>query len=254
MNMHYSFLSLLILMSNLASGEMTAFIFDGSQQSIPDSLSMRSVDLNLFLLALLSISFFLIALARMTNNKSLQTIFTTFFSSHSIEQLLKEQHRLDSFSSVMLIINHFVGFSICLFLLTNRRLGFDYQLAIILALCLPILLFIQEIVALYLAAIITDEQKRVSLALTHSIVGYEFSGLIYALLALFWIVNPNYNGVYTLLLIAVFCLKYLFRLFKSSFAVLTNGVSWYYLILYFCTLEILPPLVVALAFQKDFMK
>ncbi len=232
---------------------MTAFLVDGTQNSIPETLSMRAVDFNLFLLAILSISFLLIALARMTNNKSLQTIFTVFFRSQSIEQVLKEHHRLDSFSSAMLFLNHFVGFSICLFLLTNRKLEYSFQVSVLIALVLPLVLFIQEIIAMYIVGYISNEQKRISLALTHSIVGYEFSGLMYASLALFWIVNPNYNSIYAILLLAIFCVKYLLRLFKSSFAVLAQGVPWYYLILYFCTLEILPSLVVLLAIQENFM-
>jgi len=43
-----------------------------------------------------------------------------------------------------------------------------------------------------------------------------------------------------MIVIVLFNLMNLVRVIKNSIVVIGAGVSWYYIILYFCTLEILP--------------
>jgi hypothetical protein len=162
--------------------------------------------------------------------------------------------RLISFSSIILLVNYFIGFGLCLFLVIHRIIVTNDGLSLIIATSLPIGLFLIELVGPIIVGILTGEIKKISISVINTITGNQFFGLILSLLALFWIMNPLLNFWFLLVFIALICLKYLLRLFKSSYGVLINGVSWYYLILYFCTLEILPLFVAYNYVIKNFIE
>jgi hypothetical protein len=82
----------------------------------------------------------------------------------------------------------------------------------------------------------------------------QFSGLLFSVIGLFWIMSPGADKLFLSLFLAVISLKVLSRLLKNSMAVLGNGVRWYYIMLYLCTLEILPLFVLSNFVLRSFMK
>jgi hypothetical protein len=75
------------------------------------------------------------------------------------------------------------------------------------------------------------------------IVGAQFLGLFYFIVALMWALNPFDQIILINIILWSFLIENSIRLFKSISAVYLQGVSLYYIILYFCTLEI-PPIIV----------
>lgn len=228
-------------------------VFGGENGEIPNALTLRNETFIIILLSVLLISFLLVSLSRLNNNKSLKTVVTVFFKNASVEQELKENMNLSSLSSVLLILNYFVSFSLCSFLYLNHFLLLDNFLSTIIALLIPIALFLIETVGLILIAWLTGEQKQLFSALVVTLTGNQFVGVAYSLLALLWIMNPEYNKLFLSLFLSLFILKFFMRILKNSFTVLSNGVSWYYLILYFCTLEILPLFIIYFYVSKNFL-
>lgn len=228
----------------------TSQFFGDQGGSIPIELELRAEGFTLTLIAILSISFFLLAFSRLSNNKTFRTVFSAFFTFGSIDQLLKENMRLGSIGSVVLILNYFVSSYLCFFLIAFRMLSIDFYWAVILSILLPFSLFIIENVGLFMVSWVTGEYKNMEATIQNTLIGFEFSGIAYSLLSLVWIMNPEFNQLFLGLFIALFGLKYIHRFLKNSVTVLTNGIPWYYLILYFCTLEILP-LFVALYYVKQ---
>jgi len=172
-------------------------------QEVPEYLDYRTQTYTLLLIGVLSISFAVIAISRMSNSRSIATVILVFFRNTSVDQILKENMRLNSLSSVLLVINYFVSFSLCIFILFNRLFLLEAKWSLVIALSIPFLWFVLEIIGL--------------------------------------------------LMIALLCLKFFTRLLKNSLAVLTAGVPWYYLILYFCTLEILPLFVAYYYLLRNFL-
>lgn len=229
-------------------------IFNGDVKEIPETLILRTETYTIVLIGIVALSFLIIALTRMSNGKAIQTVFSVFFKGPSIEQELKENMRLNSFGSILLILNFFISFSLCLFILLNRILLINGYWSAILAIGFPVVLFILETIGLYIIGWVSGEQKNLNTTINVTLTGYQFVGLIFSILSLFWIMNPEFNRIFLGLFITLVCLRYLTRLLKNSIAVLISGVSWYYIILYFCTLEILPLFVAYFYVTMNFMK
>jgi hypothetical protein len=223
-------------------------------QEIPEYLNYRAQTYTLLMIGVLSLSFAMIAISRMSNNRSITTVMSVFFRNTSVDQVLKENMRLNSLSSVLLILNYFISFSLCTFIFFNRIILLDVLWSLIFAVAVALIWFVLEIVGLVCIGWLTGEQKRLETSIINTFTGSQFSGMILSAIALFWIMNPEFNRLFLALFIAVICLKFFTRLLKNSIAVLSSGVPWYYLILYFCTLEILPLFVAYYYVLKNFLE
>jgi hypothetical protein len=239
-------------LNNLFHLKITEF-FGSQMQEVPEYLDYRTQTYTLLLIGVLSISFAVIAISRMSNSRSIATVILVFFRNTSVDQILKENMRLNSLSSVLLVINYFVSFSLCIFILFNRLFLLEAKWSLVIALSIPFLWFVLEIIGLLMIGWLTGEQKRLETSVINSITGSQFSGLVLTVIALFWIMNPEWNSIFLALFLALLCLKFFTRLLKNSLAVLTAGVPWYYLILYFCTLEILPLFVAYYYLLRNFL-
>jgi len=227
-------------------------IFGSENGDVPSALSLRNETFTILLLGVLFISFLLISMSRLYNTRSLKTVIAVFFQNSAIDQQLKENMNLGSLSSVFLIFNYFISFSLCCFLYLNRFMLLDNFSATIIAFIIPIGLFFIETVGLILLAWFTGEQKQLFSIHVITLTGNQFIGISFALLSLLWIMNPEFNKLFLSIFLGLFLLRYFVRLLKNSYIVLLNGVSWYYLILYFCTLEILPLFVIYYYVIKNF--
>lgn len=227
--------------------------FNGDLGEIPDILSERTKTFTLFLIGVLGLSLVLVTIARIRNEKAISSVLSTIFKSGTLEQTLKENMRIQSLSSFLLLVNYFVSFALCLFIVFHRIYSWDWFLSLVFAVGIPVALFILETAGLFFVGIVTGEIKKISHSLLITLTGNQFTGLVFSILSLLWIMNPEYNFIFFNLFISIFCLKYLIRLFKISFTVLLNRVPWYYIILYFCTLEILPLFVVYFYTIENFL-
>lgn len=201
---------------------------------------MRVQSFTLILTCILASSLLLIILARIRNSKAIPTILSSFLKNSSIDQYFKENMRMESLSSIFLLLNYFVCFSVCLFLFFSRILSFDLVWAIGLSIFIPIGLFALETLSILLVGAITGEYKKLQSSLIITLSLNQFFGLFLSLVSLLWIMNPEFNTIYVVVFGILLVLHYLMRVLKNTIAILINGVPWYYLILYFCTLEILP--------------
>jgi hypothetical protein len=222
---------------------------------IPESLILREQTYTMLLIGILSLSFLLISLARNMNSKSLGTVVSIFFrDSESMEVRLKENMRIGSVSSVILLSNYFISFGLCNFIFFHRILLFDDSTSFWLSFGSSFVLFIVEIVGLLFVGLLSGESRRLHLALLNTLTISQFAGIFYTLIALFWIINTGADKLFLSLYLTIVALKAASRVLKSSATVLTNGVSWYYLILYLCTLEILPLFAICVYLLKNFLK
>ncbi|MEY3425164.1 MAG: hypothetical protein RL679_522 [Bacteroidota bacterium] len=203
-------------------------------------LDLRVQSFTLILTGILATSLLLLILARIRNSKAIPTVLSSFLKNSSIDQHFKENMRMESLSSIFLLLNYFVCFSVCLFLFFSRMLSLDLVWAIGLSIFIPIGLFVLDTLSIILVGAITGESKKLQSSLIITLSLNQFFGLFLSLVSLLWIMNPEFNAIYVVVFGILLVLHYLMRVLKNTLAILINGVSWYYLILYFCTLEILP--------------
>ncbi len=214
--------------------------FNGRISSVPMELDLRVQSFTLILTGILATSLLLVILARIRNSKAIPTILSSFLKNISIDQHFKENMRMESLSSIFLLLNYFVCFSVCLFLFFSRMLSLDLVWAIGLSIFIPIGLFALETLSILLVGAITGESKKLQSSLIITLSLNQFFGLFLSLFSLLWIMNPEFNAIYLVVFGFLLVSHYLMRVLKNTIAILINGVPWYYLILYFCTLEILP--------------
>lgn len=216
-------------------------------------LFLRQSNLSHLVVPLVVLSFVIITFAKYQNNSIFKSLLKLSFASKNFEQILKEDLKLSSFSSVVLVINYFFIISTCAFLSIQASMKeISMTFSIIVSLAIPVGVFLMQIVSLWLIGIITREVKLIVVPLLETIVIIEFIGFILFFLALIWVLNPQFSNYFLWVFAILLAFGFFLRIFKSLFSVLRKGVSWYYIILYFCTLEILPLFIAYYYVSKEF--
>jgi hypothetical protein len=109
-----------------------------------------------------------------------------------------------------------------------------------------------QIIGLWLVGIISGENKSINIPITETVILYETFGIILFFVALCWMLNPHLSVLFLKVFGGIILLEMIVRFSKCVLSVLKRGVVWYYIILYLCTLEILPLVVVYLYLKVNF--
>ncbi len=225
---------------------------NGGVVEIPTHLLLRQNNLSHQVIPLVVLSFVIITFAKFQNHFIFNSLFKLIFANKNFEQVLKEDLKIGSSGSVALIINYFLIVSTCVFLSIDSKMNISSGKAIFISLGIPTAVFLFQIISLWLIGAVTKETKIITVPLLETTVIIEFIGFLLFFLALIWVLNPRYANYFLLTFGFILCLGFLIRFFKSLYSVLRKGVSWYYIILYFCTLEILPFVIVYYYASKNF--
>lgn len=213
---------------------------NGSITSIPSNLILRENNLSHLIIPLVVISFILITFAKYQNNHIFSSLIRLLFSNKNFEQILKEDLKLSSSSSVALVLNYFFIISTCVFLGIQASLDVKMNVTIAISILIPLFVFVLQLLSLWIIGVLTKEIKLIVTPLLQTIVLIEFIGFILFFLALIWVLNPQFSHYFLITFGVILGLGFIIRFIKSLLSVLQKGVPLYYIILYFCTLEILP--------------
>ena len=225
---------------------------NGEFVEVPTHLLLRQNNLSHQVIPLVVLSFVIITFAKFQNQSIFNSLFKLIFANKNFEQVLKEDLKIGSSGSVALIMNYFLIVSTCVFLSIDSKFDVTTGQAILISAGIPAAVFTFQIISLWLIGAITKEMKMVTTPLLETTVIIELIGFLLFFLALIWVLNPRYAHYFLLTFGVILFLGFLIRFFKSLYSVLRKGVSWYYIILYFCTLEILPFVIVYYYASKNF--
>jgi hypothetical protein len=129
---------------------------------------------------------------------------------------------------------------------------FQTELRMDYALFIPLGILIWSLGSMYFTQLITGEKNVFVEPIIMKLVGAQFLGLLYFMLSLMWVLNSFDQNIFINIVLWAFIIESVLRLFKSISVVYLQGVSFYYIILYFCTLEILPLIVAYYFIFGDF--
>ena len=202
----------------------------------------------------LFLSFLLIAFAKRTNGSVLLTITRLFVSFSTTESLQKYDHKLDSFDAFGLLINFIISFFICILLFINTLTGSIEMEYMGVSALITIAFIVYQYAGLLATMWLTGEYKLVRNPLVQTTTGLEFFGLLLFSLALIWFLNPQYNNELFYVFLGLFAFVIVHRIVRGIIICLSAGARWYYIILYFCALEILPLFVAYYYFDKNFVQ
>lgn len=203
--------------------------------------------------AMLFIGFLLLALAKRLEPRVLGITIQTLFTLGTPNSLQKFEVRFNSTGFILLGFLFVINLWVCSILffqniqLLNDVVPFDFftaefsglQLA---GICLLIIfsLIVYNFFGLFVTSWITGEWNLMRTFITQTWVNLLFFGIVFFALGLVWLLNPSVSNELFYVFIYVFLAFLMFRFFKGLIASLLERVSWYYIILYLCTLELLP--------------
>jgi hypothetical protein len=217
------------------------------------SLTSKENGSHFYLGILLFVSFLVLAFVRTSNNKAIISLGVLFLTATDVDQRLKETMRLSSFSSIGLLLNYFLVSFVCNMLLFETIGLFSAVTNLWLSLLIPFSLFVIQFIPIYVFLLISGTNFPIVSFSANTLIGLQLNGLIYTLIALIWILNPQWSFGLMMLFTVLLFLFAVARIIKNSYLVLTEGVAWYYIILYFCTLEILPLFVAFNYIRMNFL-
>lgn len=221
--------------------------------SIPSELGTREPQFTYEVGIALSVSFLLIAFARLARPNIYMAMGIGLMKTAGLRAHIKETFPLNKNGSVLLLLNYVLSSTLVIYLaLESLELERIDHLAI--AGIAPLALLLGNLFGLIATGWVTGESDIMKEPLIMKILGAQVIGVVYFICALIWVLNSNYQDVLIQVVIWSFIVETSLRIIKSILTVYSRGVSWYYIILYFCTLEILPLFVVYYFVLKNFIE
>ena len=211
--------------------------------SIPEELALREHPITIIVGLGLFLSFFLIALAKLIKSDIYLSLILSLIKIKGLTNFLRESFQIQKGGSILLVVNYLVSFGLLLLLLFNlETIQFSNEMAAVLL--IPIIMLAYHVVCFYTVGIIAGEVSMVQTPILIKINGAQLLGIGCSVLAFLWSLNFVNAHVFINATIILLIAENVLRIVRSFIYVLTIGVPWYYIIMYLCTLEILPLFVI----------
>lgn len=172
------------------------------------------------------------------------TTFNLFRTQLNFDSTIKESWDLNGPQSWLLNANFVLNFGLSIYLMlksgTVRNFEPSYAF---LGFAMAFAFFVLAFVSMTCIGAITGAGKVFRRPMQLAWVLPQFVGLFFFVLNLVWILNPDFSQSLVQVLIASLLILSAQRFLRSISYLLGSGIEWYYILLYLCTLEIIPLLL-----------
>lgn len=206
-------------------------------------LQERNTGMTSALLFAVLFGFLLIGLARLSYPNLFGILLKNFIRMKPIDNSFGEDIKISIGTSLLLNVNFVFSLGLTLFLLAKNQL--DLGIALLIAGGGALTYFAINQIGFRIVSLVSGESKLIDNLSFISSSLLNFGGIFLLILALIWSLNPDLTLILSWILIAFLVIFYIIRIFKGLNITFRQKISWYYLILYLCTVEILPVLVVS---------
>ena len=188
------------------------------------------------LIYLLFLCILLLAVVKILHPDFLQHLIKKTFVSHLEKKGFGQETNRIKNAALLLNLNYFLSASVITFMLLTY---FKVEL-VWLVVFIPIIFFFYLHLTLKLTGIITGESQK--LISNHNLItfSHQLTGIILVPLGFIWYLNISYSTYLVQVIGMIFALIFLHRIIKGIRLAYENNIALYYIILYFCTLEIWP--------------
>ena len=202
----------------------------------------------------LVISIFLIALAKWYRADVFSFLKNIFFRNNLVSQVVKDNYKLKHAGDYLLLINFWVLCVLGGLLMYRQPSGLYYvqKIPFWLTFTWPILFFIWQVIGFFSIAFITGFKAVRQENVMNLVLLPQFMGLVLLPLILVWHLNLPYGQIFSSLFLILLLLLFLYIVFRGIIFSIRQSVPLYYIILYLCTLEILPLIVVIYDLKGEF--
>jgi hypothetical protein len=214
-------------------------IIGSNYQDVPLHLSERESSFSALILLLLSLSFVLIAFARLSSRVMFLNIVEAMYKNKRISKIVQINYPLNTLSSLLLLLNYIISMS-ALFFLTLQTFQPISNSAILYMNLISALLVLVPWLSMFSIGFLTGDPEIMTENKINTVVFSHASGLIYSVILLIWTFNPQWSSIFVSVFLGFAFMFAFYRLLRGFLSAFKKGVRWYYIILYLCTLEILP--------------
>ena len=191
----------------------------------------------------------IIALSKFNNSDLFRNVTKSFFRFKLLENNFNDQTRISLWTSMLLNLNFIISLTICFFLACSNFVSFNGALFYALGLS-AYFVGVQQISFRLATSLSGDNIISEAIAnLTKQI--WHMLGLLFLIISLIWALNQQLSANFMLLYFFILFIIIVFRYVKGIFLCYKLGIKWYYLILYLCTLEIMPTFLLYYFIIKD---
>lgn len=203
----------------------------------------RNTQMNSYLLVIILLCFAFVGVARVAQPDLIAQTFTGFFKVKRPDSNGFEGSKLQPSMTALIVLNYIISFSTCVFLLLYEQTNLldTVWLTIKIVFALTFL----QLINFRIVFLLTGERAILDSMSALNKQIWSFGGFILTCLALLWILNQEMQHVFEQLFFIVFSLFLVWRIVKGLLLAAQLRYKWYYLILYLCTLEILPLLILS---------
>lgn len=198
------------------------------------------------LLALVLVCFGLVGLSRLSCPNLFSIVYRNYVSTKLFNSTLNDSEKISPFANVLLILNLIITLNVCIVSIVQSSLESDSVITTTFLVSWTYL-FLAFTSHRAVAFLFGDKSFGKSMGMFTQQV-YNFTGLLLLVLALFVLLNDAYKyWIQYIVFLALISLP-LAKILKGVYFAKLNKYRWLYIILYLCTLEIIPMLLLGYYF------
>ncbi len=209
--------------------------------SLEFELLERNTQLTTFLLTISLCSTLILGISTLGSQRFLTSLFQNFIRLNQKEKEFKESLKIGFKANSLLFLNFIVSFTLCSFLYFQKSYNWEFNWFISFGITLAFLVL--QIFGYRFVAFISGTKEIVEGISIINKNTWQFGGILMLSLSYVWILDANNNETYSYILFGILLLMLLLRITKGILFSFNKRISWYYFILYLCTLEILPTII-----------
>ena len=198
----------------------------------------RNTQMNSYLLLIILLCFAFVGVARVAQPDLVAQTFTGFFKVKRPDSMGFEGSKLQPSMSALIVLNYIISFSTCVFLILYQNIRLLETIGLTLKI-VTALTFLQ-LVNFRLVFLLSGERAILDSMSAVNKQIWSFGGFLLTSLALLWILNQEHHTIFEQFFLMICFSLFTWRIVKGLILAVQLRYKWYYLILYLCTLEILP--------------
>lgn len=222
--------------SNMASN--TFQIIGQELQTTNIQLGWKQVNMYNQLSIFLIGSFLLLTIAKLSSPNLKLNLIYGVLKNKGITKITREEFPISILTNSCLIINFILVSEVSAYIYF-KSISLESNFSFLLF-SFPLIIIIQPLLTSYFIELLTGESGLLLEVRLNSWLFLKIASIFITINLVFWVFNPSHEVIYSTILIYIYGLIYSIRLIQGLTFAISKGISLYYIILYFCTFELLP--------------
>lgn len=183
-------------------------------------------------------SFLLLTIAKLSSPNLKLNLIYGVLKNKGITKITREEFPISILTNSCLIINFILVSEVSAYIYF-KSISLESNFSFLLF-SFPLIIIIQPLLTSYFIELLTGESGLLLEVRLNSWLFLKISSIFITINLVFWVFNPNHEIIYSTILFYIYGLIYSIRLIQGLTFAISKGISLYYIILYFCTFELLP--------------